>query len=127
MKQPTDQQERNEDKKKPEKENPSHGIDPESKEPELEVDQAPESARRKTKTRRRTIRWRPEPTGTLAGRQFQAPKLRRALILCATYVLAPALLLSPGRVRPSVCPAPREWRLGRELHTFAQGLNDLFA
>ena len=39
MKQPTDQQERNEDKKKPEKENPSHGIDPESKEPEMEVDQ----------------------------------------------------------------------------------------
>jgi hypothetical protein len=29
MKQPTDQEERNEDKKKPEKENPSHGIDPE--------------------------------------------------------------------------------------------------
>jgi hypothetical protein len=39
MKQPTDQQERNEDKKKPEKENPSHGIDPDSKEPEMEVDQ----------------------------------------------------------------------------------------
>lgn len=39
MKQPTDQQERNEDKKKPEKENPSHGIDPESKEPEMEVNQ----------------------------------------------------------------------------------------
>jgi hypothetical protein len=41
MKQPTDQQERNEDKKKPEKENPSHGIDPESKDPEMEVDQDP--------------------------------------------------------------------------------------
>lgn len=41
MKQPTDQQESNEDKKKPEKENPSHGIDPESKEPEMEVDQYP--------------------------------------------------------------------------------------
>jgi hypothetical protein len=41
MKQPTDQEERNEDKKKPEKENPSHGIDPESKEPEMEVDQDP--------------------------------------------------------------------------------------
>jgi hypothetical protein len=39
MKQPSDQQERNEDKKKPEKENPSHGIDPKSKEPEMEVDQ----------------------------------------------------------------------------------------
>ena len=39
MKQPTDQQERNEDKKKPEKETPCHGIDPESKEPEMEVDQ----------------------------------------------------------------------------------------
>lgn len=39
MKQPTDQEERNEDKKKPEKEDPSHGIDPESKEPEMEVDQ----------------------------------------------------------------------------------------
>jgi hypothetical protein len=41
MKQPTDQQERNEDKKQPEKENPSHGIDPESKEPEMETDQGP--------------------------------------------------------------------------------------
>lgn len=41
MKQPTNQQERKEDKKKPEKENPSHGIDPESKEPEMEVDQDP--------------------------------------------------------------------------------------
>jgi hypothetical protein len=40
MKQPTDQQERNEDKKKPE-ENPSRGIDPESKEPELEVEKDP--------------------------------------------------------------------------------------
>jgi hypothetical protein len=39
MKQPTDQEERNEDKKKPEKENPTHGIDPESKEPEMEMDQ----------------------------------------------------------------------------------------
>ena len=39
MKQPTDQQERNEDKKTPEKENPFHGIDPEPKEPEMEVDQ----------------------------------------------------------------------------------------
>jgi hypothetical protein len=38
MKQPTDQEERNEDKKKPEKENPSHGIDPESKEPEMEAE-----------------------------------------------------------------------------------------
>ncbi|MGZ4843882.1 MAG: hypothetical protein ACXVKC_02435 [Candidatus Angelobacter sp.] len=38
MKQPTDQQERNEDKKKSEKENPSHGIDPESKEPEMEAE-----------------------------------------------------------------------------------------
>ena len=37
MKQPTDQRERNEDKKQPEKENPSHGIDPENKEPEMEV------------------------------------------------------------------------------------------
>jgi hypothetical protein len=41
MKQPTDQGERNEDKKKPVEENPSHGIDPESKEPEMEVDQDP--------------------------------------------------------------------------------------
>jgi hypothetical protein len=40
MKEPTDQQERNEDKKKPE-ENPSRGIDPESKEPEMEVEQKP--------------------------------------------------------------------------------------
>jgi hypothetical protein len=39
MKQPTDQEERNEDKKKPVEENPSHGIDPKSKEPEMEVDQ----------------------------------------------------------------------------------------
>jgi hypothetical protein len=38
MKQPTDQDERNEDKKKPVEENPSHGIDPESKEPEMEVE-----------------------------------------------------------------------------------------
>jgi hypothetical protein len=38
MKQPTDQEERNEDKKKPEKENPSHGIDPDSEEPEMEAD-----------------------------------------------------------------------------------------
>lgn len=37
MKQPTDQQERNEDKKKPENENPSHGIDPERKEPEKKL------------------------------------------------------------------------------------------
>ena len=41
MKQPTNQEERNEDKKKPEKDNPSHGIDPEQKEPEMEVDQEP--------------------------------------------------------------------------------------
>jgi hypothetical protein len=38
MKQPTDQEERNEDKKKPEKENPSHGIDPDPEEPEMEAD-----------------------------------------------------------------------------------------
>ena len=38
MKQPTEQEERNQDKKKPENENPSHGIDPESKEPEMEVE-----------------------------------------------------------------------------------------
>jgi hypothetical protein len=38
MKQPTDQEERNEDKKKPVDENPSHGIDPESKEPEMEAE-----------------------------------------------------------------------------------------
>jgi hypothetical protein len=37
MKQPTDQEERNEDKKKPEKENPSHGIDPEPDEPKKEL------------------------------------------------------------------------------------------
>jgi hypothetical protein len=37
MKQPTNQEDRNEDKKKPEKENPSHGIDPETDEPEMEV------------------------------------------------------------------------------------------
>lgn len=38
MRQPTDQQERNEDKKKPE-ENPSRGIDPETKEPEMEANE----------------------------------------------------------------------------------------
>ena len=38
MKQPTDQEERNEDKKKPEKENPARGIDPESKEPEMDTE-----------------------------------------------------------------------------------------
>jgi len=36
MKQPTDQRERNEDKKKPE-ENPSRGIDPETEEPDMEA------------------------------------------------------------------------------------------
>jgi hypothetical protein len=41
MKQPTNQQERNEDKKMPETENPSRSIDPESKEPEMEVNQDP--------------------------------------------------------------------------------------
>ena len=41
MKQPTDQRERNEDKKNPEQ-NPSRGIDPESDEKEMEVvDQDP--------------------------------------------------------------------------------------
>lgn len=40
MKHPTNQEDRNEDKKKPEKDNPSHGIDPEPEEPEMEVDQA---------------------------------------------------------------------------------------
>ena len=38
MKQPTEQEERNEDKKKPEKENPARGIDPESKEPEMDTE-----------------------------------------------------------------------------------------
>jgi hypothetical protein len=46
MKQPTNQEDRNEDKKKPEKENPSHGIDPESKEPEMEVEQEPSGGRK---------------------------------------------------------------------------------
>ena len=41
MKQPTNQQERNEDKKMPETENPYRSIDPESKEPEMEADQDP--------------------------------------------------------------------------------------
>jgi hypothetical protein len=41
MKQPTDQEERNQDKRKPE-ENPSRGIDPEPEKPEMEVvDQDP--------------------------------------------------------------------------------------
>ncbi|HZD94285.1 MAG TPA: hypothetical protein VE133_08530 [Candidatus Sulfotelmatobacter sp.] len=41
MKQPTNQEERNQDKRKPE-ENPSRGIDPESEEAEMEVvDQEP--------------------------------------------------------------------------------------
>jgi len=41
MRQPTDQQERNEDKKNPQ-ENPSRGIDPQSGEQEMEVvDQDP--------------------------------------------------------------------------------------
>jgi hypothetical protein len=51
MKQPTDQQERNEDKKKPEKENPPHGIDPESKEPEMEVRQAPGERQKENQTK----------------------------------------------------------------------------
>jgi len=46
MKQPTNQEERNEDKKKPEKENPSHGIDPETEEPEMEVEQEPSGGRK---------------------------------------------------------------------------------
>ena len=37
MKQPTDQRERNEDKKKPE-ENPSRGIDPETEDEEMEAE-----------------------------------------------------------------------------------------
>ncbi|HEY1936356.1 MAG TPA: hypothetical protein VGJ33_00295 [Candidatus Angelobacter sp.] len=41
MRQPTNQEERNEDKKKPVEEKPSHGIDPERQEPEMEVDQDP--------------------------------------------------------------------------------------
>ncbi len=53
MKQPTDQEERNEDKKKPENENPSHGIDPESKDPEMEVNQAP-GAQQKENPNRKT-------------------------------------------------------------------------
>jgi hypothetical protein len=60
MKQPTDQEERNEDKKKPEKENPSHGIDPESKEPEMEVDQDPGERQKENQSQKKTIRWRPE-------------------------------------------------------------------
>jgi hypothetical protein len=47
MKQPADQQERNEDNKKPEKENPSHGIDPKSKEPEMEVEEDPGERQKK--------------------------------------------------------------------------------
>ena len=41
MKQPTNQEDRNEDKKQPEKENPSHGIDPATEEPEMEVEKKP--------------------------------------------------------------------------------------
>jgi hypothetical protein len=53
MKQPTDQEERNEDKKKPEKENPSHGIDPEPKEPEMEVDQHPGERQKKNQNQKK--------------------------------------------------------------------------
>jgi len=53
MKQPTDQQERNEDKKKPEKENPSHGIDPESKDPKIEVDQDPGEQQKENQSRKK--------------------------------------------------------------------------
>jgi len=52
MKQPTDQEERNEDRKKPEKENPSHGIDPESKEPEMEVNQDPGEQRKENQSQK---------------------------------------------------------------------------
>ena len=46
MKLPTSQEDRNEDKK-PEKENPSHGIDPENKEPEMEVEDQDTGERQK--------------------------------------------------------------------------------
>lgn len=59
MKQPTDQEERNEDKKKPENENPSHGIDPESKEPEMEVNKDPGGQRKENQA--------PETDGPLAA------------------------------------------------------------
>lgn len=60
MKQPTNQEERNEDKKKPEKDNPSHGIDPKPEKPEMEVDQEVGGATRGNRTRRKTIRGRRE-------------------------------------------------------------------
>ena len=53
MKQPTDQQERNDDKKKPEKENPSHCIDPESKEPEMEVEPGPRRAPKENQSQKK--------------------------------------------------------------------------
>lgn len=46
MKQPTNQEERNEDKKKLGKENPSRGIDPATKEPEMEADQGPDESKK---------------------------------------------------------------------------------
>jgi hypothetical protein len=59
MKQPTNQEERNQDKKKPE-ENPSRGIDPESKEPEMEADQNSSKRQNENRIRRRMTSRRPE-------------------------------------------------------------------
>lgn len=47
MKQPTKQEDRNEDKKKPGKENPSQGIDPATEEPEMEVEDQDTGERQK--------------------------------------------------------------------------------
>lgn len=53
MKQPADQRERNEDKKKPE-ENPSRGIDPESDEKQMEaLDQDPGHWQKETQNQKK--------------------------------------------------------------------------
>jgi hypothetical protein len=53
MKQPTSQEERNQDKKKPE-ENPSRGIDPETEKPEMEVvDQDPGERQKENQNRQK--------------------------------------------------------------------------
>lgn len=60
MKQPTDQRERKEDKKKPE-ENPSRGIDPETEEEEMEVvDQDPGERQKENQNKEKDDRWRRE-------------------------------------------------------------------
>jgi hypothetical protein len=53
MKQPTNQEQRNEDKKKPEKEDPSPGIDPKTEEPQMEVNQRSEERQKENQSNKK--------------------------------------------------------------------------